>query len=100
MVIQKKIGVKEKEAYARRLEVGLVNFDFPTHGGIVSGKNGPLAKFFIIGCLTNLLYHGTIVASGTGGSTLTNSSRPGGSKSRISQKQIILKWEEEKNISK
>ena len=45
MVIQKKVGVKEKEAYARRLEVGLVNFDFLTHGGIISGKNGPLAKF-------------------------------------------------------
>ena len=41
--------------------------DFLTHGGIVSDKNGPLAKFVSIECLTFSLYHGTIVAPGTGG---------------------------------
>ena len=79
MVIQKKIGVKEKEAYACSFEFVFVILDFLTHGGIVSDKNGPLAKFFSIECLNFSLYHGTIVAPGTGGST-------GGSKFRISRK--------------
>ena len=76
MVFQKNCVV-EKEVYALSFEFILVIFDFLTHGGIASCKNCPLDNFFIIECLTNLLYHGIIVAPGTGMSTLTNSSRPG-----------------------
>ena len=45
MVIQKKVGVKEKEAYARRLEVGLVNFDFLPTGVSYPVKMAPLLNF-------------------------------------------------------
>ena len=45
MVI-KKIGVKEKEANASSFEFVFVILYFLTYGGIVSEKNGPLAKLY------------------------------------------------------
>ena len=60
--MKKKIGVKEKEAYACSFEVFVGKLDFLTHGGIKPCKNVTLSKICITECLINLLYHGTIVA--------------------------------------